>query len=240
MVLEFAEIYVDESGTHRGAKTVSVAAYIGSDSQWATFEGRWRKQLAKAKIECFRASRPQCDRLRPALVRAIHETKLIGIVCSLDVAEFRENASPQFRGLLGNPYAICAIYCIHQLCEWVRDLVDDAPVVVVIERGQPNARFVVRTISDLWLGRPSSMVVAVSLAAKQEFVQLQAADLLAHVRATEDKVWLRRLKRYKSQKRLHDLTLSASELAQLSAHVKQIINFNRNRRRQARREAKKY
>src|SRR5271163_3151782 len=49
--------YLDDSGTHNGARVCTVAGYFGSEKQWIKFDRDWRSALNEEHLDEFHANR---------------------------------------------------------------------------------------------------------------------------------------------------------------------------------------
>ncbi|MGO9622572.1 MAG: hypothetical protein ACLPT6_14345 [Desulfobaccales bacterium] len=224
------EAYLDESGTHVGANLLCVAAYVGNRKEWLAFEEKWQKEIDRAKLSCFHAKEPKSRLLKLPLIEAIENRNFTGFICSVRPEVFNLHAGPQYRSSLGNAYSACTL----TVAKGVFDLTKDkklGPILFYIEDGQPNARFVERTLR-LLLNNRQFPVAGVFLGRKDEFLPLQTADFLAHSYAIKDQPWLDLLLR---RRKVHGGEMTAEHLINASREIKKLISRQRNIRRKANR-----
>src|SRR5262245_3206658 len=230
MTMEVLHLYTDESGTDRRSSVVSVATFAGSQEMWWRFESSWRPKLEAFGRGPFHASQSRFDHLRPDLIDAIHKSGVVGYVIQIPVDMFRTHASAQFRSLLGNEYALGALATIGYFCDRSVEILGNHPVAIVLEHGQPNVDFVRDSLDRLIDGRLWN-IVSVAKATKDDFVELQAADCLAHIRYRNEQQWLDRLKDNRGRFVFHEELLTPAALKHLSLKVRRGLARRRARRR---------
>ena len=49
-------VYIDESGTDKGAPVLTVAGYVAKPSQWQTFSKEWTRVLKPTGIKVYHAT----------------------------------------------------------------------------------------------------------------------------------------------------------------------------------------
>jgi len=177
------EAFVDESGTHRGAPIISVAAWAGAHWQWQKFLSHWDDKH-------FHAKEPKCAPLKHGLLQAIEFGELEGFTTWMQPDHYDANTANQFRSVMGNAYAICAYACALGVCKFAHNH-KLGKVAFVIEAGQPNVAFVRQTLEHMMV-KEHFGIASVAIAPKEEFVQLCTADFLAHSRTSDEK-WFERL-----------------------------------------------
>jgi hypothetical protein len=183
--------YFDESGTHNGARCLSVAYFAGTKDQWRGFLDEWQPRLVKANLPYFHATDSKCDYLRPHLVKAIANNSLTGVVCSVFLDDFKKSVGQKVQSILGNAYSVCAFTCAMELCKWVKEN-SFKSVALALEDGQPNANFVRDTLLKI-MNDPEEPISSVTLEKKDGCIFLQPADFLSHTCSTHDIEWLERL-----------------------------------------------
>jgi len=181
------EAYIDESGTDGRGPGVCVAGYLGHRDAWRDFERAWRRQLRRAGVECFHAKERSSHPLWEPMLRQILGSSLRGMMVTVAHDNYRSLMGHRPRSTVGNQYAACTYGCAMKLCGLAKRL-SMGPVAVVIEDGQPNVEFVVRTLG-LLIGSTHN-VASVTIAKKSDFLPLQTADFLAHCGATYQRDWL--------------------------------------------------
>lgn len=225
------EIYLDESGTHRGANLLCVAGYVGNRKEWYSFEKEWGERLGGFDVSCFHAKNPNCKFLKGHLTSAIETRNLTGFACAVRPEIFNLHASAHFKSKLGNAYSACTISITKEIFKWTRKN-KLGPISFFIEDGQPNAKFVERTLK-LLLNDRDFPVAGVMLGRKDEFMPLQTADFLAHSYGVKDQPWLHLLTRHG---KVYHAEMTPEQLIESSKEIKRLINLHRNLRRKAKRE----
>ena len=177
------ETFIDESGTHKGASIISVAAMVGARYQWKKFLSYWDRRY-------FHAKERSCAPLKPALFDAIQFSELEGFTAWMKPEDYSTYATAHFRSGLGNPYAVCAFACAIGVCKFSKKN-NLGKVVFVVEGGQPNVGYV-KEVLEYMRTRERFGIESVAVSNKNDFVQLCTADFLAHSRSS-DHEWFERL-----------------------------------------------
>jgi hypothetical protein len=225
------EAYLDESNTHRGTEILCVASYAGTRDQWHYFEKEFQVHLDNAGISLFHAKESKCDKIRPALTEIIINAELKGIVCFINPNEYKEYAGANLRSELGNPYAICAYGCSLGVAAWRLENKLE-PVAVVLEAGQTNVDRVEKVLK-LMIDDPIYPIASVSVASKEKYLPLQAADFLAHIYCTRDREWLDKLN---TKNQILYTTFPLEQIKEVSEQIKQLHNRQRNLRKLLKKE----
>ncbi len=182
------QIYMDESGTDDGAPVVTVGAYIARPSVWNDFTKRWNRQ--KYPINVFHAAdcancrgefegweKAARDEYVAKLLPVLGDTNMLlpyatGIVLK-DFDALIDKDDPA-REYLGTPYGACFHWLVQTILEDLQeqrldffhetnDFKDDAlQTFAIVKESNPH-----RSLS-------------LAFATKEEFVPLQAADILAY------------------------------------------------------------
>jgi hypothetical protein len=176
-VVVVMEAFVDESGTHKGAPTISVAAWVGGHWQWKKFLSYWDSKQ-------FHAKDPKCGPLKQALFEAIRFGELEDFTAWMKPEDYAKHATPHFRTGLGNPYSVCTFACAIGVCKFCKDN-NLGKVAFVIEEGQPNVAFVRETL-EYMKTQERFGIASIATAGKKDFVQLCTADFLAHSRSSSE------------------------------------------------------
>ncbi len=177
------EAFIDESGTHKGASILSVAAMVGAHWQWKKFLSYWDNRY-------FHAREPKCAPLKPALFDAIQFSELKGFTAWMNPEDYKDNTTSRFRSSMGNAYAMCAYACAIGVCKFAREK-KLGRVAFVIESGQPNVEWIKSVLENMHASETFG-IASVAVANKKDFVQLCTADFLAHSRSS-DPAWYQRL-----------------------------------------------
>ena len=224
------EAYLDESGTDEVSPVVGVACYAGEHDEWLAFEEAWAPILRGAGIEYFHAQDQRCDPLWPQMLQTIQSRRIQGLLLSVRHDDYKAIPTARFKSTLGNAYGVCTFGCALQMAAWSREN-NHGPVAFIIEDGQPNIGFVRDTLESM-IGDEVFNVAAVTVARKQDFVPLQAADFLSHCCSIDRIEWLRRLvgDGYGHALQGH---LTRADLVRLSGQMEQAWRQHRFRKRQA-------
>jgi hypothetical protein len=172
--------FLDESGTHAGCPVVTVAGFYGNAEQWAAFRSAWEPHSSG-----FHAK--DCEVRFPKLVEAIIASKINGMCITLGKQTYRKNATKQMLSRAGNEYAMCAFQCVLTIC---REVV--SPTAFVLEHGQPNLEFVLKTLLYM-LDAGDACISSVTPAKKTDFIELHPADFVSHLASSNDEAGLQKL-----------------------------------------------
>lgn len=214
------EGFLDEGGTHRAASLLSVAMCFGEHDQWVEFLSMWKETSFHSKEQEF-------DKLKPLLFQAIDKCKLHGFVCSVKPEEYNPNVSMRSRSRLGNAYACCTFACVPWLFQMGHGLSDS--VSFTVEKGQPNAEFISRTVLALSTDPLyEERIASVSLVGKKKFRELHTADFIAHSWNTFDPVWVDCLRKTGC---VTETVLTADKLLEISDKLDVLIRQRRAERR---------
>lgn len=216
------EAYMDEGGTHSGSPILAVAAVFGTHTQWSTYLGRW----PHAAFHSVSSSESR----KEELCSAIEEAGLSGVEVCLRPHEFSQLAAPELKSTLGNAYATAAFICAIRICRVACEDDPDGRVAVVLEDGQPNVEHVRRMLLQMMSEYP---IASVTVAKKEDFTQLHAADFLAHSRATTAKQWMDRLF---ATDRFWEQKMERDAIENTSKEMIKVIKKNRNDKAKLRRE----
>jgi len=184
---------MDESGVHDDSPVLTVAAYLARPRQWQEWTKRWK--VAKRPIKVFHAV--DCanfegefkgwdavarDELVVRLLRVINESDIPGVVIGLHMDEFRRAMAGRddLRALFGSPYAACF--------QWVVQVIMN----LAVEAGSRERIGFIHEINHYrqealeafaWVkenANPNRAIIGLQFDDKQDFVPLQAADVLAY------------------------------------------------------------
>ena len=187
------KIPMDESGVHDGSPVLTVAAYLERPPQWRDWTKEWNK--AKRPINVFHAT--DCANLKgefkgwkeedrdPVVIRlldVIDAANLSGVLIGIHMGEFEKamKGRDNLRAIFGEPY----VACFH----WVVQTIINA----AIDAGNTERLAFVHECNDYkhqaleafgWIkanSNPGKRVIGLQFAGKEDFVPLQAADILAY------------------------------------------------------------
>jgi hypothetical protein len=174
------EAFIDESGTHKGAPSLSVAGWVAHHGYWKRFLSRWGEKRQ------FHAKDPRYDSSRAALYDAILDSQLEGFVSWIKPEHYKKHADPLFKSAIGNAYAVCTFNVALGIFKFARTN-RMGKVAFIIESGQSNVEFI-RQVLEGMKAKERFGVASVAVASKEDFVQLCTADFLAYSR-TSDQGW---------------------------------------------------
>jgi len=211
------QAFIDESGTHRGAARVSVAAVLGANWQWKKFLSHWGNKK-------FHAKEPRCIPLKHGLFEAIQFSEIECFAAWIDPLVYARHATPHFKTGLGNPYALCTFACAVGVCQYCRAN-NLGKVAFTIENGQPNLDFVRETLE--YMGSKDRYgISSVSVASKNDFAELYPADFLAHSR-TSSEDWYQALL---GTGRIWEDCITAEKVARMSKQMSEGLKKMRHER----------
>ncbi|MBI4608672.1 MAG: DUF3800 domain-containing protein [Candidatus Rokubacteria bacterium] len=194
LVATILTAYFDESGTHAGAKAVSVAGYVSTVKAWESFEREWRESLAIYNIDHFHMTdfvagqgqftnwpkQKKRSRLRKLIDAANrHALAAIGIVIP---ANLYQRLSEQDRAVCDSPYRIAAMQCCAEIRRWLETFDSNAEVAYVFEAGAKGAGKVAeffRAAMDEKAAKEHLRILSFKFEDKKRSAPLQAADILA-------------------------------------------------------------
>jgi len=173
------DAFLDESGTNPETPVLSVAGFYGDKDQWKSFRGFWKPHSVGFHALKSSASFPQ-------LCNAIEASGINGILITVSKEKYKRSASEHMKSFVGNPYAVCSFLCTLTICKEVTQ-----PVSIVLEQGPFNLSFVKRILELMMdTGDP---IASVASAKKSDFIELHAADFLAHIASSHDVPWMQQL-----------------------------------------------
>jgi hypothetical protein len=191
--LALLEAFFDESGTHGNSRTVVIAGYVATETDWDKVQKRWEVVLKCHGIEVFHATDffAQCgefasmkleerESLITGLVEAIRSGELHTITASADAYAYSRVTSPRFRAVFPKAYDLCFNDIIRGIDLWSNQEADGEEVGLVFSASDEydahnRETFAIwkrygglKTIGALRFNRPSRVPA------------LQCADLLAN------------------------------------------------------------
>ena len=201
-IVAVIKAYFDESGIHDGSPVVTVGGYFGEPAAWRDFTKEWNR--TKRPIKVFHAvdaqnlqgefegwSPEDRDELVKRLLPIIPKHPVAAVLMGINLDAFKEamRGRSDLQEIFGTPYTACFQWALQSLVEHAEKFNFDERIACFHESNdfQREAResfdFIMndsryRNISSLTFGR------------KEDFVPLQAADILA----------------YEGNKRLRDLS----------------------------------
>jgi len=187
------KVYMDESGTHEGSPVVAVAAYFGRPKTWMAFTKEWN--IAKRPINVFHSvdcanyekefegwnqerRDPYVANLLPVLARH----KIAGVSVSMKLQDLKEvlEPRPDLMQLFGNPYTACFRITTRLIVEAVEAMGSNERLAFIHEDNDYQHEAIdafnfVKSTRDKHYGP-----MTLTFGAKDQYVPLQAADVLAY------------------------------------------------------------
>jgi hypothetical protein len=187
------KVYMDESGVHDGSPVVTVGAYFGRPKQWETFTKRWNAK--KRPIKVYHATDAQNlrgefkgwdnadrDKLVAGLLPVIPASGIAGIVIGIQMDQFSAEMKihPDLRKMFGSPYTACFQWTVQRTLELQRGVKNRERLAFFHERNDYETE---ATDSFEWVkknGNAKDIEMSLKFGTKQDYVPLQAADVLAY------------------------------------------------------------
>lgn len=227
--------YLDEGGTHRGSPILCVAGFSGTPNEWKLFEKDWQPHLNGAGISDFHAVNPACDKLRSALLRAISDNNLRGILVSIEPEIYKRHAGEQYKTVLGNPYAVCAVQCAMDICMHAQEN-NLGPVSLFYEMGQPNTDHVYKILTVLSEESPELGLQEISFIKKDVSIAMHTADFLSHVAASmNDYYWI---EQFDKETKIRFKHIGSEQFQSVSKTVATLLSQERTLRRNLKKKFK--
>jgi len=194
--------FFDESGIHESARILAVGGWVASAEEWERFTPRWKAALEGNGAKTFHFadfdnargnfsdwSALQKQNLIKDLFRVLNQSDLFGFCGSIVMPEYKAVAAGSGTALeeRHSPFVICQQYCIEMICKRI-----DAKVFYIFDRQQ---EFDSPAIQNFWdtkkkLPEWSEKMDGIAFRSKNEFIPLQAADLLVYESAKSLHNWL--------------------------------------------------
>lgn len=188
--------YFDESGTHDESKSIAVAGYISTAPLWVEFSAQWQLALNDWGLDHFHMTdfavkAPPYDKWTES-ERRERLTRLITVINSnvwgsvgvvLPKKIFEGIFTPRVSRICGGACGVAAIACIMDLGELLRELKIGGSIAYVFEAGTRGIGEFARVFGSV-LKDPENKeyfrLLSLRFEGKQDFLPLQAADLLAY------------------------------------------------------------
>lgn len=184
---------MDESGTHDGSDVVTVAAYLGKPREWKRFTKAWN--VAKRPINVFHSvdcqnlsgefkgwDASERDKLVARLLPTLANHKLMGMAVAINMRDLEValKAKPAVRQFFGSPYGLCFYCVVQQVIETAEAVGDNQSLAFIHETNdyEMEAHEAFNQIRESRKKHRGGMTI--TFAAKDRFVPLQGADVLAY------------------------------------------------------------
>ena len=192
-VVVAVKVFLDESGVHDTSPVVTVAAYMARPKQWESFTKAWRLAIRPAKVYHatdaanlrgeFRGwSTAQVAATCARALPIINQNVMVGIAAGIQMNDFREALKdrPDLLRIFGSPYGACLHWVMRTLLDRkVRS--GNREIISFFHEQNSFAQEALNTFShmkDTYGQSCGSMTFA--FGSKEDFIPLQAADILAY------------------------------------------------------------
>ncbi len=185
--------YMDESGTHAGSPAVTVGLYVGKPRGWQAWTKDWNAH--KKPIRVYHAvdahnrtgefegwERPARNEFVGNLLPVMARHPIMGVAVGIHLGAFDAamKAHPELRDMFGTPYAACFQWAVQTLLTMMDEHGDTQRVAFFHEcnddQKDAEAAFAYIKAQKLLNDR----VVSLTFGGKEDYVPLQAADVLAY------------------------------------------------------------
>jgi hypothetical protein len=172
---------------------LTVGAYVARPRQWQELTKRWK--VAKRPIKVFHAvdcanftgefkgwTAQERDPLVIRVLDVLRESDIPGVVIGLHMDEFRKAMAGRddLRAIFGSPYAACFQWVVQVIMNIAAELASKERIGFIHETNDYPQE---AQESFAWVetnGNPNRAVIGLQFADKQDYVPLQAADVLAY------------------------------------------------------------
>lgn len=192
--------FLDESGTHRGSRVVTVAGFMIPSESLQELEQEWRVELDRHNIaelhmrefvpphgSCSGWSAEARRALLGSLIETIHRHTCCAVGAAIEIDEFFKNIyqvqMERHPDMVQSPYTWCMRYCMTQIADWCRNNNMVGRVDYVMDKGNAfrseaemeyvNAKQNPELAEQFYLGN-------LDFDDSSSTVGLQCADLLAY------------------------------------------------------------
>lgn len=170
-----------------------VAGYVARRSAWNDFSKKWQRALAPIKVfhsnECNGRhgewdgwSKEDRDEKVKSLLPLLPGIKGVGLAVGIVLKDVEQalQAHPHLKPYWGNPYEACFHWWLSIILEQMHKRQSYEPLAIVHEENQygDEARSAFNYIKKTF--DPHDQLVGFSFGAKNKYVPLQAADILAY------------------------------------------------------------
>jgi hypothetical protein len=200
-------VYLDESGTHQGAKSLIVAGYLALEEEWTAFELEWRAALSDYQVAAFHAT-DFANQVAPfdgwsskkrleffeSLTSIIARHAWAGYAVFIPIDRYTKAVSERAAKMLGGPYGLAALRLFFDVADTLRAVDPMAEIAYVLEDGARGKGQILK-VYELKQQYDNLRIRSLRFGTKDHFVPLQAADVLAyelyreHTRQIDGNVW---------------------------------------------------
>jgi hypothetical protein len=190
--------YFDDSGTHDDSAVVCWGGFIGTDRQWASFDGEWRAKLGaplsgkpvlrkfgladceRQRNEFFGYSVAESDLLQNEMREIIVKHRLLGVCYSVDRRAWDRLVKGRARELLGDAEVACFSACFEGAVERANKYFPQEHMLSLhFDQGRqsPKLHGIIQIVRTEYSGKPE--LVNISFDLVEKVAPLQAADVIA-------------------------------------------------------------
>jgi len=193
LVASVERVFIDESGTHDGSPSTSVAILFARPIAWMAWEQRWNR--IKGPLAVFHAKdaanlrgtfkgwdRELRDALVVELMAAINESPIYGVVAAINRDEFSQAISgdPNAERLAGSEYQICLQLGLERLASGLRS-VENMDRLAIFHETNDFQGAAIKIFDRFRRGEEAlGRKVSYAFAGKNDATPLQAADVMAY------------------------------------------------------------
>jgi hypothetical protein len=189
------KIFMDESGTHDGSPYVTVAAYAGKPKHWAAFSTEWTAKKKPDDIGVYHAAdcanqhgefkdwqKQRSTEFAAKMLPIIAAHPPIGVVIGIEMAAFNRAMAPHpsLRKMVGTPYGCCFQWVVQTIMDKLEEHGSNERIGFFHERNdyQAEATKSFDFVANQRKRHRGEMTL--TFGGKQDYVPLQAADILAY------------------------------------------------------------
>lgn len=192
--------YFDESGTHGGSKVTGVAGFVGPEAEWTALESEWESELARFSditgkpitelhaYDCVngqdfwfgidRAIREAYYlRLAPVLVKY---KRLRGIAISVEVDDWDNQTTPEFRRRFDSPYQLCAEHCFQQLVSYTKNKANGSQSALLFAEHPKYTGRIEGIFRHYMSNKAWADVKTLAFASPKDCTPLQCSDMMSY------------------------------------------------------------
>jgi hypothetical protein len=187
-------VFMDESGTHEGSQTVISAACYGKAAAWREFTRIWNRR--KGKVSVYHATdaqnlrgefkgwtSEQVGELAKHLLPTIPECGIHAYIVCIDLRAYKKALEPHadLRAMLGVPFEACVQWNFSGLRDFFNRHRIFEPLAFIHEKNDEHKRQIEEAFEFEFGGeKRGGFTPTLTFANKEEFVPLQAADVIAY------------------------------------------------------------
>lgn len=189
-------VYLDESGTHIGSQAVVVAGYIATADEWISFDSEWRTALTEFKIPFFHMSefanrassyrdwtKKEREQRFDRLVNIINAHVLGSVAVTIPRLEFASALGGDSKKVPSGPYGLAATQLLASAPKLLPSGADHW-INYVFDIGSPGIGEIQQRFKRFMKTRQRIAqrlhVSGITFGDKDNFIPLQAADILAY------------------------------------------------------------